>query len=283
MAIEFTPQQKNALKRIERACAGNEVYRYQRSDDRHVLREYLAALRHQDLYAGDALYPHDLPARALEAALRIGDPSVRLDVVRALLDTSHPPTPENAKNAIIGGALAYRAVNVIPVLAERGFVLTRKEIKTYAQDMGILIAMGEWPHLERIAPTALHDAGDEILMEVMRVPSQEDAGGRIKMTDTIKSLFVLDVPEDFTEIVSGVMAGFSGRSHTRNVNPDNRELVKAATLMIERGWLDPDLAIEEAKGTRHAGMFSEFISAAVKAHMELNTPSAQSRPSLMRL
>lgn len=283
MAIEFTTIQKNALKRIERACGSNEKYRYQKSEDQYVLREYLAALRHQDLYAGDMLYPHDLPARALEAALRIGDTGLRLDVVRALLDTSHPPTPENAKNAIMGGALAYKAVNVIPVLAERGFVLTRKEIKTYAQDMGILIAIGEWPHLERIAPTALHDAGDEIMMEVLRVPSLEEGNERITMTDAIRSLFVLDAPEDFTQSVSGVMAGFSGRRHKRNIDADNTELVKSAVLMIEHGWLDPNLAIEESKGTRHAEIFADFMSVVVKAHMELKTPLAHSRASSMRL
>jgi hypothetical protein len=91
MAIKFTPAQRNAMKCIEGAVEAGQDYRYQKSEDRSVFREYLAALRDRDLYPEDRLYPHDLPYRVLAAALRLTDPTLRLDTVKAIFATSHPP------------------------------------------------------------------------------------------------------------------------------------------------------------------------------------------------
>ena len=283
MAVKFTPTQRNAMKRIESAIEAGQDYRYQKSEDRGIFREYLAALKDRDLYEDERLYPHDLPWRVLDAAMRLTDPDLRLETVKAIFATSHPPTVSVGQDLVISRALNCRAFNVLPFLHEKGFRLTQKEMKEKTMDIGLIIVQGEWPHLELIAPNILWSDGSELIRELVRIPPGDSVQQRGPMSAAVSAIFVLEAPEDFYKKVSEMVSQYAWSKRARGLRPidiEDEDKICAMLLLIEKGWLDTNLALEEAKGGPHEAAFGRFMSLVQQRRLDQETSAvAKTRAS----
>ena len=274
MAVKFTPAQRNAMKRIESAIEAGQDYHYQKSEDRGIFREYLAALKDRDLYEDERLYPHDLPWRVLDAAMRLSDPDLRLETVKAVFATSHPPTVSVGQDQAISRAINCRACNVLPLLHEKGFRLTQKEMKEKTMDIGMIIMQGQWPHLELIAPNILWSNGKDLIQELVRIPPGDSIQHRGPMTEAISAVGALEAPEDFYEKVSEVVSRYAWSKRARGLRPidiEDEDKICAMLLLIEKGWLDTNLALEDAKGSPHEAAFGRFMSMVQQRQLDQGT------------
>lgn len=287
MAIKFTPSQRNAMKRLESAIEAGQDYRYQKSDDRVVFREYLAALKDRDLYEDERLYPHDLPLRVLSAALNLTDPRFRLDIVKAIFATSHPPLISVGQDQVVATALDYGACNVLPFLHEKGFRLTQKEMKAKIPSIGIIIAKGEWPHLETIAPNILWSNGADLMRKL--IVARPDVGiqtQRGSISAAVSMVFALEAPDDFRECVSEIVSQYAWNKRDRglrHIDIEDEDKICAMLLLIEKGWLDTNIALKEAAGAPHEAAFGRFMSIVQQRHLLTTTTRSDHRKSSPRL
>jgi hypothetical protein len=184
---------------------------------------------------------------------------------------------------VIATALDFRASNTLPFLHEKGFRLTQKEMKAKTMDIGMIIIQGEWPHLEVIAPNILWSNGSELMRELLRIPPGDSIQHRGPMCAALSAVFALEAPDDFDKIVSEVASQYAWSKRARGLRPvdiEDEDKIGAMLLLLEKGWLDLDMAKNEASGAPHEEAFGRFIAMVQQKQLSQTTPqSVYSRTS----
>lgn len=287
MAVEFTPSQKNAMRVIERVISGGETYSYQKAIDRTVFREYLAALRDQNLDMHHCIYPHSLPLDALRAALNWKDASARLDLVSAVLSMSHPPRPNAGEDRVILEALTAAsrmtsAPSALPLLHEKGFRLAEKEKASAAARIGTLLRCNIWPHVELIAPNLLWKFGGGLVGLVVDPENTPQRNG-ISTKGALALLEKIECPEDMSEQVSREIARRSERLIRFAMLPDYPEIKEAMVWLMQKGWLHTTIVRESAAGKKQGSKICEFLAEVEAEHLSQSAPQAPGARQGLRL
>lgn len=282
MAMHYTPQQKNAIRCLERlGPLVDEAAGRSNSSFRAILREFLEKIRHRDLFEYDKIYPHELPHQTLVVLLRLKDPVIRADAIKALFALPHAPKPVDGTGKVIHNALEH-APDVIALLHAKGFTLPLEEVRQAEMNLALAIEEGHWPHMDLICPNFWNTARPGFLHCLLVNPPAPgvEIGPFLDKLSTLPS----NTPAPQPKVIAHVLIDLS--SNAKSAKKINGAHFQETILKISRrGWLDlTDAAIDEKiVDTPGEHRLRECLSLARHEVLDQTTPVPLTHPRPARL